>query len=122
MNPKNIKELALTITLYKNIIMYCKNGSEYNEISGMCFEILNVMNQKYNIIKSEEDNTYLSSKICEFILLYLSNFPNSINKICENNSNKNSIFAYAFNEIINTYENSDKEEYCMIFTLLIKSF
>ena len=121
MNPKNIKELALTITLYKNIIMYCKNGSEYNEISGMCFEILNVMNQKYNIIKSEEDNTYLSSKICEFILLYLSNFPNSIAKICENNSNKNSIFAYAFNEIINTYENSDKEEYCMIFTLLIKS-
>ena len=121
MNPKNLKELSLTITLYKNIIIHCKNAPEYNEISGMCFEIINVMNQKYNIAKSEEDNTYLSSKICEFILLYLSNFPNSINKICESNSNKNSIFAFAFNEIINTYESCDKEEYCMIFTLLIKS-
>lgn len=52
MNLKNIKEFALIIILYKNIIMYCKNGPEYNEISGMCFEILNVMNQKYNIAKS----------------------------------------------------------------------
>ena len=67
LNPKNIKELTLTITLYKNVIMYCKNGPEYNEISGMCFEILNIMNQKYNIVKSDEDNIYLSSKICEFI-------------------------------------------------------
>ena len=121
MNPKNIKELSLTITLYKNIIMHCKNGPEYNEISAMCFEILNVMNQKYNITKSKEDNALLSSKICEFILLYLNNFPNSITKICENNSNKNSVFAFAFNEIINTYESSDNEDYCMIFTLLIKS-
>lgn len=63
----------------------------------------------------------MSSKICEFILLYLSNFPNSIAKICENNNNKKSIFAYAFNEIINTYESYDKGEYCIIFTLLIKS-
>jgi len=121
MNPKNIKEFALIITLNKNIIIYCKNGPEYNKISGLCFEILNVMNQKYNIAKSEKYNIYLFSKICEFIQLYLSNFPNSITKICENNNNKNSIFAYAFNEIINTYESCDKEEYCMIFILLIKS-
>ena len=59
--------------------------------------------------------------MCEFILLYFPNFTQNITQICEKHSNKNSIFSYGFNELINTYENNDNEEYNYIFTFLIKT-
>ena len=122
-NPKNMKELELTISLYKNIFSYCKNNTKYNEISEMFFDTLNIMNAKFNVDAKDEDKILLSKKICEFVLLFISHFPQKFAKIYENDNNNknNNIFVYGFNNLIYNFENNDNEEYNMIFTTLIKT-
>ena len=122
-NPNNIKELELTISLYKNILCFCKNNPKYNEISELFFDTLNIMNAKFNVDAKDEEKILLSKKICELILLFLSHFPQKFTKIYENNNNNknNNIFIYGFNNLINNYENNDNEEYNLTFTILIKS-
>lgn len=121
LNPSNVKVFELMNILYKNIFTYCKSSPIYNEISESCFDVLNIMNPKFNLAKNDDDRLLLSIKMCEFILLYFPNFTQNITQICEKHSNKNSIFSYGFNELINTYENNDNEEYNYIFTFLIKT-
>jgi hypothetical protein len=122
LNVSNIKIFDLTIILYKNIFLYCKTDPLYNQLGEMCFDILNIMNSKYNIAKKDDEKLSLSSKICEFVLLYLPNFSHTFFQICEKQNKNNSIFSYGFNELINTFENNDNDEYNSLFTNLIKSF
>ena len=70
LNPSNIKEIELTITLYKNILNYCKTSSISFEIFEKCFDVQNITNQKFSIVKKDEDKLLLSIKICEFILIF----------------------------------------------------
>ena len=121
LNPSNIKEIDLTISLYKNILNYCKNSPIYYEIIDKCIPELNIMNSKFNYVKKDDDYVLLCRKICEFILLYFPGFSDKFNKICDQNNNINSIFFYSFNEIINAYEKNDNEEYNYLFCTLIKS-
>ena len=120
-NPNNIKIFDLTIVLYKNIFTYCKNDKLYSQLSEMFFDILNIMNSKYNIAKTDDENLSLSSKICEFILLYIPNFSHILSQICDKQNKNNSIFSYGFIELINTFENNDNNEYNNLFTTLVKS-
>ena len=120
-NPTNIKLFDLTIVLYKNIFTYCKNDQLYTQLSEKCFENLNIMNSKYNIAKKDDENLSLSSKICEFILLYIPNFSHILSQICDKQNRNNCIFSYGFNELINTFENNDNNEYNNLFTTLVKS-
>ena len=122
LNVSNIKIFDLTIILYKNIFLYCKTDPLYNQLGEMCFDILNIMNSKYNIAKKDDEKLSLSSKICEFVLLYLPNFSHTFFQICEKQNKNNSIFSYGFNELINTFENNDNDEYNSLFTNLIKTF
>ena len=121
LNPSNVKEFDLINILYKNIFTYCKSSPIYNQINELCFDILNIMNPKFKLVKKDEDRLLLSIKMCEFILLFFPNVAHNINEICDKHSNNNSIFSYGFNELINNYENNDNEEYNYIFTLLIKT-
>ena len=121
LNPSNVKELNLINMLYKNIFTYCKSSPIYNEISELCFDVLNTMNPKFELAQKDDDKVFLSTKICEFILLFLSNVSQNFNQICDIHSKNNSIFSYGFNELINNYENNDNEEYNYIFTCLIKT-
>lgn len=120
-NPSNIKEIDLKISLYKNILAYCKTCPMYSEITDKCIAELNIINAKFNYVKSDDDYVLLCRKICEFILLYFPDFSDKFYKICDKNNNINSIFFYSFNEIINAYEKNDNEEYNYLFCSLIKS-
>ena len=121
LNPSNIKELNLINILYRNIFTYCKSSPIYNEISELCFDVLNNMNPKFKLIQKDEDKVFLSTKICEFILLFLQNVPQSFSQVCDKHSTNNSIFSYGFNELINTFENNGNEDFNYIFTCLIKT-
>ena len=122
LNPANIKEIDLTIILYKNILNYCKNSPIYTEISEICFDTLNILNSKFKYAKKDDDKVSLSIKICEFILLYFPNFSQKFIQICDKHHNYNSQFVYSFNELINTFENNDNEDYNIVFSNLIKIF
>ena len=121
LNPSNIKVFDLTIILYTNIFTYCKNNQLFIKVNETCFDILNIMNSKFNYTKKDEEKLFLSSKICEFVLLYLQNFSHIITQICDKQNKNNSIFSYGFNELINTFENNDNDEYNNKFTTLIRS-
>ena len=77
-NQENIKIFDLTVSLYKNIFTYCNTSPIYIQFINNCFDIICIMNSKYNFIKSDEDKIFLSSKLCEFISLYMPLFPNVI--------------------------------------------
>ena len=121
LNPSNIKEFDIIILLYKNIFTYCKFTPIYYEINEKCFIILNNMNQKFNLVKKKDDRLLLSIKICEFILLFFPNNSQNFIQIFIKNNNNNSNLSYGFNELINTFENNDNEEYNYIFTFLVKT-
>ena len=121
LNPSNIKVFDLTIMLYTNIFTYCKNSQLFIKVNETCFDILNIMNSEYNYAKKDEEKLFLSSKICEFILLYLQNCSHIITQICDKQNKNNSIFSFGFNELINTFENNDNDEYNNKFTTLIRS-
>ena len=122
LNPSNIKEMDLVISLYKNILNYCKSSPIYLEISENCFDVINSMNSKFKYAKKDEDKIFLCLKICNFILLYFPNFSEKISKICDKHSNNNCIISFSFNELILTFENNNNEEYNYIFSILIKTF
>ena len=121
LNPSNINEIDLTIILYKNILSYCKNSPIYTEISETCFDTLNILNSKFTYAKKDDDRVTLSIKICEFILLYFPNFSQKFVQICDKHHNYNSQFVYSFNELINTFENNNNEDYNYAFSCLIKT-
>ena len=121
LNPSNIKELDLAISLYKNILTYCKNTPIFTEISDKCITELNIINSKFNYVKKEDDYALLCKKICDFILIYFPDFSDKFNKICDKDNNINSIFFFSFNELINAYEKNDNEDYNYSFCNLIKS-
>lgn len=122
LNPSNIKEIELTITLYKNILNYCKTSLISFEIFEKCFDVLNITNQKFSYVKKDEDKLLLSIKICEFILLYFPNYSNIFEQTCNKPTQQNSIFSYLFNELINVFESNSSEEFNYIFSTLIKCF
>ena len=120
-NQENIKVFDLTISLYKNIFTYCNTSPQYIQFINNCFDIISLMNSKYNFIKNDEDKIFLSSKLCEFISLYMPLFPNVIFQICDKENKNNSIFSFGFNELIDTFEHNDNQEYNYTFSLLIKT-
>ena len=120
-NPENIKIFDLTISLYKNVFTYCNTSPIYIQYMNNCFDIINIMNSKYNFIKEDIDKIFLSNKLCEFISLYMPLFSNVLSQICDKDNKNSSIFTFGFNEIINTFENNDNEEYNFNFSYLIKT-
>ena len=121
LNPGNFKEIELTITLNKNILNHCKTSSISIEIIEKCFDFLNIFNQKFDLAKKDEDKILLSIKVCEFILLYFPNYSKNFEQICNKLSQQNCIFTYSFNELINTFESNNSEEYNYIFANFIKT-
>ena len=119
-NKENIKLFELTISLYKNIFTYCNENPYYIQFMNNCFEIINIMNSKYKYIKNDENKVFLSNILCEFISLYMPLFSNIICQICDKDNKNNSIFSFAFNELIETFENNDNDEYNYSFSLLVK--
>ena len=119
-NQENIKIFELTVSLYKNIFTYSNTSPYYIQFINNCFDIINIMNSKFNYIKSDDDKIFLSTKLCEFIILYMPLFSNIISQICDKYNKNNSVFSFGFNELINTFENNDNEEYNYTFSLLVK--
>ena len=120
-NQENIKIFELTVSLYKNVFTYCNTSPQYFQFINNCFDIINIMNSKYNFAKDDADKIFLSTKLCEFIILYMPLFSNMISQICDKDNKNNSIFSFSFNELINTFENNDNEEYNYTFSLLVKT-
>jgi len=120
-NQENIKVFELTVSLYKNVFTYCNTSPHYIRFINNCFDIINIMNSKYNFVKDDTDKIFLSTKLCEFIILYMPLFSNVISQICDKDNKNNSIFSFGFNELINTFENNDNEEYNFSFSLLVKT-
>ena len=120
-NQENIKVFELTVSLYKNVFTYCNTSPHYIQFINNCFDIINIMNSKYNFVKDDTDKIFLSTKLCEFIILYMPLFSNVISQICDKDNKSNSIFSFGFNELINTFENNDNEEYNFSFSLLVKT-
>ena len=48
-------------------------------------------------------------------------FPNVIFQICDKENKNNSIFSFGFNELIDTFEHNDNQEYNYTFSSLIKT-
>ena len=119
-NQENIKLFELTISLYKNIFTYCNESPQFIQFMNNCFDIINIMNSKYKYVKNDEDKVFLSNKLCEFISLYIPRFSNIICQICDKDNKNNSIFSFGFNELIETFENNDNDEYNNTFSLLIR--
>lgn len=119
-NPENIKLFELTVSLYKNIFTYCNDSPYYIQFMNNCFDIINIINSKYKYIKSDEDKVFISNKLCEFISLYMPHLSNIICQICDKDNKTNSVFSFGFNELIETYENNDNEEYNYAFSFLVK--
>lgn len=119
-NPENIKIFELTVSLYKNVFKYCNTSTQYFVFVNNCFDMINIMNSKYEYCQKDEDKIFLSTKLCEFISLYIPLLSNVICQICDKENKNNSVFSFAFNELIDTFENNDIEEYNNIFSLLIK--
>ena len=120
-NQENIKIFELTVSLYKNVFTYCNTSPQYFQFINNCFDIINIMNSKYNFVKDDTDQIFLSTKLCEFIILYMPLFSNMISQISDKDNKNNSIFSFSFNELINTFENNDNEEYNYTFSLLVKT-
>ena len=120
MNPSNVKVFELSINLYKNILTFCKNDPKFNEVSELFFDILNVMNSKFNLV-SEDNKILLSKNICEYIILYLTKVPLIVSQIADKDNQSNSVFSFGFNELINVFENDDNDDYNLIFTNLLKA-
>ena len=120
-NQENIKIFELTVSLYKNIFTYCNTSPYKIQFINDCFDIINIMNSKYNYAKNDNDKIFLSTKLCEFITLYMPLFSNVISQICDKYNKNNSVFSFGFNELINTFENNDNEEYNYTFSVLVKT-
>ena len=119
-NPDNIKIFELTISLYKNIFTYCSSSPIYIQYINNAFDIINIINSKYNCINNDEDKIYLSSKMCEFIILYFPKLSNIITQICDKANKNNSVFSFGFNNLIETFENNDNQDYNYTFSLMLK--
>ena len=119
-NPENIKMFELTVSLYKSVFTYCNTSPLYIQFINNCFDVINIMNSKYDFAKKDDDKIFLSNKLCEFISLYMPLFPNVISQICDKDNKNNSIFSFCFNELISTFENNDNEEYNYSFSFLVK--
>ena len=119
-NPENIKLFEMTVSLYKNVFSFCNTSPQYIQFINNCVDIINIMNAKYEYIKKEEDKIFLSTKLCEFISLYIPLLSNVICQICDKNNKNNSVFSFGFNKLIDTFENNDNEEYNNAFSYLIK--
>ena len=79
-NKENIKIFELTVSLYKNVFSFCNTSPQYIQFINNCFDIINIMNSKYEYVKKDEDKIFLSIKLCEFITLYI---PLLSNVICQ---------------------------------------
>ena len=122
LNLANIKEIDLSIILYKNIFNYCKNNPIFKEISESCIDTLNILNSKFKYAKIDDEKVSLSIKMCEFILLYFPDFSQNFIQILDKHHKYNSQFICSFNELINTFENNNDEDYNYIFSNLIATF
>ena len=125
LNPSNINEIDLTISLYKNIITSCEKNSIYIEIIENCLVPLDITNSKFEIINNDDDRIILSKKLCEYILLILPELSYRFNVIADKNNKFNSIFCSLFEKLINAYEKSDDEQldclYCKLVQLLCQN-